>query len=695
MPLIEQLIPNPRQEIAAIIAEANAPKKSSKKKEIPPYPEVSWRAPDPSTWPSLKGVKRIAVDTETYDKDLKLLGPGPRRGAYIVGMSMAIQGGPKFYFPVRHAGGDNLDCDQVFNYARAELNNYEGEVVGANIGYELDFLANEGVTFKNAKRFYDVLIAEPIINDSGKGYYSLGSLTEKYLKEPKDETVLRAAIRAMGLNIDTDNDKRNNTTVKGNLWQLPGRYVGAYGESDADQPLRILDHQLAIMEQQELLDVFALESELAPLLIAMRRRGLRVDLDRCERIQRKLVALRDTYHREARHLAGHDLELMAAETFAQDLIDLGVPVPRTPKTGKPSVTKESGLFEDYDHIPLVKAIGQARQLNTILNTFVAPVFKHHINGRVHPTYNQMVGDEKGARTGRLSCSNPNIQNQPKRSDFAPLIRSMYLPEEGEEWGRLDYSQIEYRFLAAYGRGPSAAAARAAYRNDPKTDFHKMCATAAGKDPEDDKIRDRVKNINFGKVYGAGPPKLAKLIQCSIEEAREFSAWYDTALPFVKVTFNEAMKTANNQGYVRTILKRRSRFDTWEPRERRYDIEVKDLPYWQAKEVYGPNLKRAKTYSALNRILQGSAADLMKLALRNAYRDGVYGVMGVPLVNVHDEFGMSKPRTKAGDEAMAHLKECMENALKLSIPIMADMKISDDWGQASVKKPFDFDALVAA
>lgn len=626
----------------------------------------------PAEYPSLAGCQRICLDVETRDEQLADLGPGDvrdRKENYIVGLALGTDDGRRFYFPVRHDGGGNMDAAQTFGWARDALNSFAGEVVGARIIYDLGFLANEGVTLLNVKRFRDIQIAEPLL-DEHRLSYNLDTLAKVYLGAGKDETLLRQATAGFGWKTDKD--------VKKNLWRLPANFVGAYAEADVDLPLRILPLQESKLGEEKLLEVWELESKLIPLLLAMRRRGVKVDLELAQQVRERMVAVRDAALAQVRRYAGPAAELMAADSLGPALADRGLDVPRTPKTGGWSITK--GWLANNAHDPLAAAIMEGRRVQTIIGTFLdGHILGHHVNGRIHCEFNQLKGDE-GGTIARFSSSNPNLQNIPSRDEeLGPLIRSIFVPEEGELWGRADYSQIEYRMLVHYARGRGADEARAAYCSDPKTDYHKFCATLAEIDPEDKSRRKAVKGLNFAKGYGAQAPRLASILGVSINEAKAFIELYERKLPFTKTTFDAFASVAKERGNIRTLLGRLQRFPFWEPRGFRSG-DRESLPLEQAKAKWpGQPLQRAMTYAALNRGMQGSAADLMKKAMVDTWESGICDVLGAPLLTVHDELDESIPDSSVGREAWLEQKAIMERAVTLRVPIIAETDLGANWG----------------
>ncbi len=636
-------------------------------------PEIGWVAP--SELPSLRGVKRICFDTETCDPDLDTLGPGTRRGGYIVGLCVGTQERGSWYLPIRHQGGGNLDEGMVLRWAREELNAFDGIVVGANLGYDLDFGANEGITFPLVKRFHDVQIAEPLL-DENKLSYSLDSLAQEYLDDTKHEEVLKEAAEAYGFGA-------TNKSIKQNLWRLHAGHVGPYGEGDAELPLAIMDLQLKELEKQGLLELFDLESRLLPILVAMRRRGVRVDVAGAHRVRARLVIERDAALARVRRLAGPKAELMAPDSFAQALVDRGLNVGRTPKSGQFSITKDWLKANAGDE--LVDAIQAGRKVNTIITTFIdGHIFNHAINGRIHCQYKQLKDDD-GGTGARFSSNAPNLQNIPSRDEeLAPMVRGLFLPDQEEDWERHDMAQAEYRLQVHFARGTGAKEARQKYIDDPSTDFHKFCAEMLGANPEDKLIRKRIKNTNFAKSYGALAPKLALTFGCSVEEAQAFIKIYEEKLPFTKTTFDACQAVASQRGFIRSVLGRYARFPLWEPADnsrQKMAFRKRALPREAAEAAYGNLLVRAGTYKALNNLLQFSNADLTKKSMVDIWEAGLCGVttLGPFLLQVHDELDYSVPRTRIADEAAHEAKHLMEIAVLLRVPMLVDAQRGENWG----------------
>ena len=656
--------------------------------------DSKWAAP--SELPSLKGVKRLGFDTETKDPDLEKLGSGFRRGAHVVGFSLALDDdGPRMYVPVRHEGGGNIDEGVAKRWAKRELQDFDGELVGAHLAYDMDAMAASQfeVTFSNVKRFRDVLVAEPLL-DEWRTHYNLDAVAKTHVGEGKAYDHVRRVM--------VKNGYKTEREFKKNLWWHPACDAGEYAEGDADLPMRVLDaqmRQMALEDQDRgvhLLDVFDLECDLIPILVAMRIRGVRVSYERAHQIRHELEAERRKHLMVLRDLAGPQAEFMAPESFSKALDEAGLKYPLTPKYKKPSITKE--WLKANAGVPVVDAVLGGRRVDYIINTFInGHILTHSIPiddrfGRIHATFKQLKGggeadegddDDTSGTIARFACQNPNLTNIPARDPYlGPLIRSMFVPEEDEDWESDDASQIEYRYLVNFAVGRGADDARQRYNNDPNTDFHVLAGDFLEVDAEDAFVRKRIKNTNFCKVYGGGDQKLAVTFGCSLEEAARFSRKYDTAFPFVSETFREASKWAMKRGFVTTVLGRKQRFPFFEKKRRDQGEGYSGaFPYAEAVEYWGKNnVKRAWGHKALNRKLQGSGADHMKAWIVAAWKAGVHRVLGPLLTTVHDEGNNSVPRTKEGREAADEFRRCGETCIPgLRVPILIKSKSGPSWG----------------
>jgi DNA polymerase I-like protein with 3'-5' exonuclease and polymerase domains len=403
-------------------------------------------------------------------------------------------------------------------------------------------------------------------------------------------------------------------------------------------------------------------------------KGVRIDTDRVERTRDYLLKEEKKVYSRIKDLTNENVEIWAAASLAKAFDNVSLPYPKTDK-GAPSFTK--AFLAEHTH-ELPKLILRCRELNKTHGTFISTIMKYTTpQGRIHGHINQIRSDDGGTVSGRISMNHPNLQQIPARDpQLGPMIRSLFLPEEGAKWASLDYSQQEPRILVHYAH----AFARSqnhdmkgvnefvdGYINDPDMDFHTMVAEMA-KIP-----RKQAKTINLGLIYGMGVNKLSDQLDIPVDEAKGLIQQYHDKVPFVKFLMNGVMNKLNNRtssGSIRSILGRKCRFDLWEPDTFALN---KALPYKEAVNEYGPTtrLKRAYTYKALNRLIQASAADMTKQAMVNIYSEGI-----IPLIQIHDEIAVSFTST---DETKK-VASIMEDAVKLNVPSKVDVEVGPSWGE---------------
>lgn len=644
---------------------------------LPPIPDTGWRPP--TEFPNLRDCKIVALDCETKDLDLRTKGPGARRDGHIVGLAVGTQDGGRWYFPMRHEvqPEHNLNPEHVMAWARDHLCTPKQAKVGANLLYDLEYLYLAGVPVTGP--FIDVQVAEPLIDETA-GTYALDVIARKYLGEGKNDSELYAwSYSAYG-------GKEGRSQAE-NIYRCPPCLVGPYAEADVDLPLRIIPKQKELIEADELSHVWRLETRLIPLLLAMRLRGVRVDV---QAAQRAYDDLSDRFKRGTDRLGG--LNVYSADDLARYCRKNGIDHPRTAASsrfpeGQPSFTKD-WLERHTD--PGLRHVASMRRLLKIRDTFIQGyILDSNIGGRIHCKFNQLRSDEEGTVSGRFSSSYPNLQNIPSRDpEFGPMMRRMFLPEDGELWAKLDWSQIEYRFLTHYGEGKGADEAREMYRTDPSTDFHVMTSEIVGIE------RRAAKNINFGLVYGMGERHMADVLGRSLEDIKPMFELYHSRLPFVRNTFNNVMRRAQSRGWIKTLLGRRRRFNDWEE-ETWGDPNAKTWPSREAaiealtriatdeslrtgRPVRMPKVRRAYTNAALNALLQGGAADTMKAAMVQIWEAGLCAddALGPMLLTVHDEGDFSVPQ---GKESLIHeVKRIMETCVTLRVPVVAELEMGPNW-----------------
>ena len=629
-------------------------------------PDTGWSLP--TEFPDLSAASRIAIDTETRDPELKTHGPGWGRGSgEVVGVSLAVDESYSWYFPIAHENGENLSADKVLEYLRDTLGGKQPKV-GANILYDIGWLAEHDVHVNGL--LLDVQYAEALLDDWALSY-SLEALGQKYFGEGKESNQLYDWLARSFGGAPTSDAQGSN------IWRAPPVLVGPYAEVDAELPLRIIDKQWPLLEEQGLTDLFLLESRLIPLLCAMRKQGVRVDVEGAQRVMEKLQDKEDFRLGRLHRLTGRDVQIYAAEDIAVAFDNAGIEYPFT-KTGKPSFT-QSWLQNHNSEI--AQEIVAARKLDKARSTFVEGfILNKHVNERIHCQFHPLRGDDGGAVSGRFSSSAPNLQQIPSRDpELGPLIRSLFIPEVGHVgWDKIDYSQIEYRYLAHFAVGRGADKVRELYRTDPRTDYHAATAHLVKDQTRIELPRSHTKNVNFGLCYGMGENKLCAMLGISRSEGTRLFKAYHAGVPFTKATYNTCEEQAQYEGYITTILGRRSRFTRWE--KKGHGKNNKPMTRDEAMERFAPGqLQRVGTHKALNRRLQGSAADLMKKAMVDAYEAGIFDATGIPLLTVHDELDFSNPGTPEYAEGRKELIHCMETAIPCKVPIIADCDSGPDWG----------------
>jgi len=606
-----------------------------------------WVMPD--HFPDLAGYDEIAIDLETRDPGIKDKGPGYiRKDGEVVGVAVAVEGWCGYY-PIAHDTPPNMDKVIVTKWLKDQCSYHDKNYIFHNAFYDVGWLKAMGVDIKG--KIIDTLIAAPLV-DENRFRFDLNSLTKDYLKESKSETFLREAAKEWSVD------------PKAELWKLPASHVGEYAEQDAAITLRLWHHLRKEITANNLLNIFELETDLFPVLFDMKQKGVRVDLDKAEKIKNDLWSQEKKLRKEIQKLSGHFVEVWSAASVAKAFDALKIKYDRTP-TGQPKFDKN---FLSTHDSPLAKMVVTEREINKARTTFIDTIVKHSHRGRIHAEIHQMRSDEGGTVTGRFSYSNPNLQQIPARhAILGPLIRSIFIPEKDCEWGIFDYSQQEPRIVVHYASMKHFTGADKfvdSYREDETTDFHKMVSEIA------DIPRKKAKTINLGLFYGMGKGKLMSQLGINLEDATEMLANYNERVPFVKQLMNDTMNKASKKGYLSTIEGRRCRFELYEPTN---EWGQKALPFKEAKDEYGEHMiKRAFTYKALNRLIQGSAADQTKKAMLELSKEGY-----LAHIQVHDELDFSV----ATEKDKSRIKEIMEHAVKLEVPSKVDVECGDSWGKA--------------
>ena len=602
-----------------------------------------------------KNAKLLSVDIETKDPKLVEFGPGTHRGdGHICGVSFAVKtakGINKDYLSLAHPDTPTDEREKNRKLV-AEILSNNNPKIGANISYDLEWLEHEGFVVPGKK--HDVQFAEPLL-DEYKRSYSLDSLAKAHGLQPKKTNVLQEYC-------DTMNWK--GKPIK-HIWKMPSTVAGEYAEIDAELPLLIFEQQKIELEKQNLVELYNLETDLIPLLLKMRNIGVRIHE---KKFKQTVRTINNTIHQLKEELcdwAGGDYNFGSTKQLADIFYAKGISYPRKPPTkkmreagkkeGNPSLPK-AVLANMAKRHPICQKILDFRHFNTINNLFLHNWANMLCNGRLYGQFHPLRSDAYGAVSGRFSASKPNLQQVSSKSEQGytiedaeidlqgQILRKLFLPEEGKRWAKLDYSQVEYRIMAHFATGRGADELRETYNNNPLTDYHQRVMDLTGFD------RKTAKNVNFGGAYGVGAKTASSLFGWTMDEAEMFLAGYHRAAPYIRSTRRDVTDTLARRGYLFTILQRRARVHS-----------------------------SRKLHSFFNRLIQGSAADIMKKGMVDAHKRGLFDVLDLHMT-VHDEVDVSFTDNKAGREALKELKECMENTVKLSVPLVVDCEVGDNWGE---------------
>jgi DNA polymerase I-like protein with 3'-5' exonuclease and polymerase domains len=601
---------------------------------------------EPEEYPDLRSYDEIAIDLETRDPDLKSKGSGSVIGnGEVVGIAVAVPG-RKFYFPIAHGSGPNMDRKRTLEWFK-DIMASDAIKIFHNAMYDVCWIRNLGIKINGL--IVDTMIAASLI-DENRFQYSLNSISWDYLGHGKNEGALNEEAKSRGLD------------PKADMWQLPAMYVGGYAEKDAELTLELWQIFKKEIIHQDIESIFNLETDLFPCLVDMKFKGVRVNAEHASVLKKQLIAREEALLFDIKKETGIDIQIMAARSIAKMFDQLKLPYDKTEKSKEPSFTKN--FLQEHPH-PLVKKIAQAREVNKAHSTFIDSILKFEHKGRIHADINQIRSDQGGTVTGRFSYHNPNLQQLPARNkDLGPMIRSLFLPDEGCTWGCFDYSQQEPRLVAHYAalyKFPSVYEVIDEYNNDSSTDFHQMVAEMA------QIPRSQAKTINLGLFYGMGKTKLQAELGVSKEKAAELFEQYHAKVPFVKQLINAASNRAQERGQIRTLLGRLCRFHLWEPNM--FGMH-KALPHEEALQEHGPGIKRAMTYKALNKLIQGSAADMTKKAMVDLYKEGI-----IAHIQIHDELDLSVE----SPEQAKKIIDIMENAVTLEVPNKVDYESGQTWG----------------
>ena len=620
--------------------------------------QTDWISPE--SFPDLKAYKYIAIDLETRDPGLKSRGSGALIGdGDIVGIAVAVEGWSGYY-SFGHKEGNFFDEAVVMRWIK-EVCALPNVKLFHNAMYDVCWLKAYGVKING--HIVDTMVMASLV-DENRLWYSLNSLSIDYLGQVKDETALRAAADKAGID------------AKSEMWKLPAMYVGSYAEKDAELTLALFKKLSVEIKTQDLTKVFDLETQLFPCLIDMKFKGVRVDVEAAHKLKQQLASQEESLLLEVKKETGLEPQIWAARSIAKVFDKLKLDYEVTAKTKAPSFTKN--FLQEHKH-PIVNKIAKAREINKAHTTFIDTIIKYQHKGRIHADINPIRGDSGGTVTGRFSYSNPNLQQIPARNkQLGPMIRSLFIPENNHKWGCFDYSQQEPRLVVHYAatkfKGDEEVTEIVERFQNNTVDFHQTVADMANIS------RTQAKTINLGLFYGMGKAKLqAELGLSTKDEATKLFNKYHDSVPFVKDLMDAISRDGSAFGYIKTFGGRKCRFNKWEIAEWNNGKFTAPMSKADAEAAYfekypkatKANIRRAFTYKALNKLIQGSAADMTKQSMLDLYREGI-----VPHIQIHDELDISVE----SEEQAKKIIEIMEKAVKLKIPNKVDYESGNNWGE---------------
>jgi DNA polymerase I-like protein with 3'-5' exonuclease and polymerase domains len=659
-------------------------------------PESDWSPP--TELPDLSRETEVALDTETRDPLLaKDMGPGfymyertnPNTG-YICGISAAWRD-QKIYIPLRHPATQCFDIETVRRWLISLASQDSTRFTFHNFQYDWGWI---GTVFNIPPPLLldDTVAMASMINENLSSF-SLQNLCKWQGIPGKDEEMLFAAMRAT---------KVPKGKEKENLYKLPGKFVAPYAEQDAASTLHLAQKLRPLLAAECLEKAYQVERDLMPITLKMKWRGIRVDIDRTTLLARRIFEQCDheiqelnTKLWEEGFKGGAEISDLRRGAWLNRMfeeLDISPRPSKTPKTihdkyGTPSFEKE--FMSTHKH-PLPRMCQRIKSRYDLADKFLTKfILAYNHKGRVYPSVNQFRSEEGGARSHRFSYSDPPLQQMPSRdNEYASLIRSCFIPEDGEEWCSIDYQQQEYRLIVYHAELRECTGAKRAadlYRTNPDTDFHDYVAKITRLP------RKRAKDVNFATSYGAGVSKFSRMTGMDEQEAKKVMELYYKELPFVREVSNWYRDFAAKEGYIEMLDGARNHFNLWEPvyrdfaKEESYkkkNPELNTFPCSDKEMIrrkedkdhpwYRERMKRSYTHKAFNRIIQGSAARQIKQAMVDVYNAGY-----MPILQIHDElaFSMSDP---------SHAKICaemMEHAIpSITIPMLTDIKLGKSWGE---------------
>ena len=641
----------------------------------------------------LNGIDTVAVDIETYDPNLKTKGLGAiRNDGFICGIAVAT-GKDTAYFPLRHSDTD-IDyqrIDKIWQVLNDKIFQNENITkVFHNAMYDVCWIrAVTGMMIKG--RIVDTMIAASVI-DENRFRYSLDSLSKDYLNEEKYKYDLQQ--KTLEWSGGTVKDPMTN------MHKLPASIVKEYAKQDVNLTYKLwnifnkkIDEVLYIKddgEQKTCRKIFELETKLFLCLVDMKFKGVRIDVAKAIEFGRHLKKRRDQIIKAIESRTTVKVDIWAAASIKILLDHLCIKDYKvTPKSKMPQLPKD---YLKTHKNKCLRMIAKAREYDKAVNTFIDGLLDYVHEGRIHADINQIRSDAGGTVTGRFSMSNPNLQQIPSKGYIGKKMRELFIPEEGHKWGSFDYSQQEPRIVVHYAIKLGLAGTESLKDEFDKddADFHQIVADMANIS------RKQAKTINLGLFYGMGKIKLQKELGLDQAKAKALFNEYHGRVPFVRDLSQQLIEFSKENKLLFTLHDRFCRFDKWETTNKEWNPETNrfnEVPLYtkeQAKEAFkaemlekfkenkiDPNYMDyferyytpAFTYKALNRLIQGSAADMTKKAMVDLYEQGI-----IPHIQIHDELCFSTT-----DHESEKIKKIMEETIPLEVKNKVDYESGPNWG----------------